>query len=47
MLNETSTYKEIRQQPKIWKETEGIVASSKQEFVDFVNKLMNMRMVNL
>ena len=39
MLNETSTYKEIRQQPKIWKETEGIVASSKQEFVDFVNKV--------
>ena len=41
MLNETYTYKEIRQQPKIWKETRDIISSLDQNFIKFVEKVNN------
>ncbi|MES3714473.1 SIS domain-containing protein [Staphylococcus ureilyticus] len=41
MLYETDTYKEIRQQPKMWKETQDIIAMLRQNFTEFVEKINN------
>lgn len=39
-INEHITFKEIKQQPRLWRETFGIIGDRKEEIADFLSKIL-------